>query len=148
MYRIELSEEQMKLISDCLEDISRFASGQYELENTINQMAKELPIHREDFIISKAKRHLLNAKKELFKELSAIGYKSYNSTAFIGNTYAVYRSIKYQLNKDNGISNVYSSPSLPSGNLGTIKIELLDGETIQNNSNSGSYIDVLKEEFK
>lgn len=27
-YKIELSEEQMRLVSDCLEDISRFASGQ------------------------------------------------------------------------------------------------------------------------
>lgn len=26
-YRIELSEQQMRLIADCLEDVSRFASG-------------------------------------------------------------------------------------------------------------------------
>lgn len=41
-YRIELSEQQMRLIADCLEDVSRFASGQWEMRYTIEKMF-ELP---------------------------------------------------------------------------------------------------------
>ena len=42
-YTIELSEEQMRLISFCLEDLSRFASGQWELRYTIEEMLRGLP---------------------------------------------------------------------------------------------------------
>lgn len=40
-YRIELSEEQMSLIAQCLEDVSRFASGQWKMDNTIEAMVKD-----------------------------------------------------------------------------------------------------------
>jgi hypothetical protein len=39
-YVIELSEDQMRLVASCLEDVSRFASGQYELRHTIEQMLR------------------------------------------------------------------------------------------------------------
>ena len=46
-YRIELSEEQMRLIADCLEDVSRFASGQWEMQNTIQAMVNGLPFEEQ-----------------------------------------------------------------------------------------------------
>ena len=49
--------------------------------------------------------------------------KGYNGTEFIGNVYQIYRTILYRLAIDNDWNNVYSSPALPSGNMGTIKIE-------------------------
>jgi hypothetical protein len=39
-YKIELSEEQMRLISNCLEDVSRFASGQWEMRYTIEEILR------------------------------------------------------------------------------------------------------------
>ena len=42
-YIIELSEEQMTLVANCLEDISRFGSGQCGLRYTIEEMV--LPEH-------------------------------------------------------------------------------------------------------
>ena len=40
-YRIELSEDQMRLVANCLEDVSRFASGQWELRYTIEEMVED-----------------------------------------------------------------------------------------------------------
>jgi hypothetical protein len=42
-YKIELSEEQLRLVSFCLEDVSRFASGQWEMRYTIEEMLRGLP---------------------------------------------------------------------------------------------------------
>jgi hypothetical protein len=62
------------------------------------------------------------------------GSKGYNGTEFIGNTYQIYRTILYQLAKDKNWNNVYSSPALKSGNMGTVKIKSL------NQSESGNKI--------
>lgn len=42
-YRIELSEQQMRLIAYCLEDVSRFASGQWEMSRMLNFCIMCLP---------------------------------------------------------------------------------------------------------
>lgn len=122
-YKIELSEKQMTLISQCIEDISRFASGQPELSYTIQEMLKELPfdeqIRRRDVVENK----LNEIKKILLPDLIGDGSKSYNGSTFIGNTYQIYRTILHRLALDNNYNNVYSSTTLPSGDLGTIKIE-------------------------
>jgi carbonic anhydrase len=122
-YKIELSEEQMRLVADCLEDISRFASGQSELRYTIDEMMKELP-HEEQMKRSDEVDNILKqAKRVLLPSLHDNASIRYNGTDFIGNTYQIYRTILYQLAKDNNWNNVYSYPALPSGNMGTIKIE-------------------------
>lgn len=36
-YKIELSEQQMRVVANCIEDISRFSSGQCELRHTIKK---------------------------------------------------------------------------------------------------------------
>ena len=123
MYRIELSEQQMRLISNCLEDISGFASGQWKLRYTIEEMLRELPFEEKMKRRDEVEELLNKAKKVLLPELSDNSSKGYNGSEFIGNTYQIYRTILYQLAKDNDCNNVYSSPALPSGNLGTIKIE-------------------------
>jgi hypothetical protein len=62
-------------------------------------------------------------KMVLFPELQPNQSISYNGSEFIGNVYQIYRTILHQLAIDNNWDNVYSSPALPSGTLGTIKIE-------------------------
>ena len=124
-YTIELSEEQMSLIAQCLEDVSRFASGQWEMENMIEAMVKELPSEEQIERRDKAEKLLKRTKKVLLPEMSDNSSKGYNGSEFIGNTYQIYRTILHQFAKDKNWDNVYSYPALPSGTLGTIKIELL-----------------------
>jgi len=126
-YNIELTEEQMRLVAYCLEDISRFASGQCELLYTIENMVHKLPdfdeqIKRRD----DAEVLLEEIKKVLLPELRHNESYGYNSTEFIGNVYQIYRTMLYQLAKDNGWNNVYSYPALPSGKMGSIKISRIE----------------------
>ena len=124
-YQITLNEAQMRLIADCLEDVSRFASGQWALQNTIEEMvrvAAPKDYKRQIEMRDEAEEHLRRAKNCIldFSDNASYGY---NGTDFIGNTYQIYRTILHEFNKDAEVWNVYKSPALPSGNLGTIKIE-------------------------
>ena len=121
-YTIELSESQMSLIAQCLEDVSRFASGQWAMQNTVEAMVKGLPFEEQIRRRDESEEFLMQAKKVLLPEMSDNSSKGYNGTEFIGNIYQIYRTILYQFAIDNNWDNVYSSPALPSGNLGTIKI--------------------------
>jgi hypothetical protein len=122
-YTIELSEEQMRLVAQCIEDVSRFAAGQWELQNTIEAMVKGFPFTDQIQRRDDAEEHLRRAKQILIPQFADNQSYGYNSTEFIGNTYQIYRTIWHQLAKDNDWDNVYSSPALASGTLGTIKIE-------------------------
>lgn len=121
-YTIELSEEQMGLIADCMDDVSRFASGQWQLRNTLEEMLEGLPF--EEFLErrNKAEELLRQAKRVLLPDFVDNQSYGYNSTEFIGNCYQISRTIMHQLAIDNDWNNVYSSPALPSGTMGTIKI--------------------------
>lgn len=125
-YRIELSEEQMSVIAQCLEDVSRFASGQWNMQNTIEAMVKGLPFEEQIKRRDEAEELLRQTKKILLPEISDNSSKGYNGTDFIGNTYQIYRTILHQFAKDKNWDNVYSSSALPSGNLGVIKIEAIN----------------------
>jgi len=121
-YTIELTEEQMRLIAHCMEDIVRFASGQYKLQYTIEQIIKDVPFEEYMERRNNAEEHLRQAKRALLPDFADNQSYGYNSTEFIGNTYQIYRTIMYQLAIDHNWNNVYSSPALPSGTMGTIKI--------------------------
>ena len=122
-YKIELTEEQMRLVSNCLEDVSRFAGGQWEMRFLIEEMLTGLEFNEAMQRREKAQDFLNKAKKVLLPDLYDNQSKSYNSTEFIGNVYQIYRSILHQLAIDNNWNNVYSSPALNSGTMGTVKIE-------------------------
>lgn len=124
-YKIELSEDQMRLIADCLEDISRFASGQWEMRYTIEAMTKNLPFDEQMKRRDEVEELFRQAKRVLLPDMVDNGSFGYNGTEFIGNTYQIYRTILYKLAVDNNWDNVYSSSALPSGTLGTVKIELI-----------------------
>lgn len=125
-YKIELSEQQIILISNCLEDASRFAAGQSEMRYLIEEMLKEFPFEIQMEKRDEVEKLLKQVKNILLPELPNNTYKGYNGSDFIGNTYQIYRSILHKLAIDNNWNNVYSSSALPSGNLGTINIETID----------------------
>jgi hypothetical protein len=122
-YQIELSEDQMRLIIDCLDDIGRFASGQWRLRNTIEEMLKGLPFDEQMKRRDEVEELLRQAKRILLPDFVDNQSYGYNSTEFIGNCYQISRTMLYQLAIDNNWNNVYSSPALPSGTMGTIKIK-------------------------
>jgi len=124
-YTIELSEDQMRLIADCMEDVSRFASGQWQLRHTIEEMLRGLPFDEQMKRRDEVEELLRQAKNVLLPDFVDNESYGYNSTEFIGNCYQIYRTILYQLAMDNNWDNVYSYPSLASGTMGTIKIEKL-----------------------
>lgn len=125
-YKIELTEEQMRLVSNCLEDVSRFASGQWEMRFLIEEMLTGLEFNEAMQRRKEAEDLLNKAKKVLLPDLSDNQSKSYNGTEFIGNVYQIYRTILHQLATDNNWNNVYSSPALNSGTMGTVKIEKVE----------------------
>jgi hypothetical protein len=122
-YTIELSEDQMRLIADCMDDVSRFASGQWRLRNTLEEMLRGLPFDEQMKRRNEAEELLRQAKRVLLPDFVDNQSYGYNSTEFIGNCYQISRTIMYRLAIDNDWNNVYSSPALPSGTMGTIKIE-------------------------
>lgn len=124
-YTIELSEEQMRLIADCLDDVGRFASGQCQLRFTIEKMVEGLSFEEQLKRRDHAEALLREAKRVLLPDFADNESYGYNSTEFIGNCYQISRTILYQLAMDNNWNNVYSYPALPSGTMGTIKIERL-----------------------
>jgi len=121
-YTIELSEDQMRLIADCLEDISRFASGQSEMRHTIEAMLRGLPFDVQMEKRDKIEALLEEVRRILFPTMPLNASLGYDGTEFIGNTYQIYRTILHRLAMDNDWNNVYSSPALPSGTMGTIKV--------------------------
>jgi hypothetical protein len=126
-YTIELSGDQLRLVANCLEDVSRFAAGQCELRYTMETMLYDSSIPFEESIRRRDEVDLLmkQIKRTLLPELSESASMSYDSTPFIGNVYQIYRTILHQLAIDNNWNNVYSSPALPSGNMGTVKVSEL-----------------------
>jgi hypothetical protein len=122
-YRIELSEEQMRIVANCLEDVSRFAAGQWEMRFTVEEMLKGLPFEEQMKRRGEAEELLKKVKNVLLPELFDGASMNYDATEFIGNTYQIYRTILHRLAVDHDWKNVYSSPALKSGTLGTVKIE-------------------------
>lgn len=117
LYNLVVNEEQLRLIAMCVEDCSRFAAGQFGMSNTVayGNYGTEYGF---DF---NAMRDV--EKMRLIPNLDVASHLGYNSTPFIGNTYQIYREILHYLAIKYDWNNVYSGGTLPSGTLGTIKVE-------------------------
>ena len=114
-YTLTVTESQLRLIADCVEDMSRFMGGQMELWNATRRLDNfiELKERREDL-------HSLVAPD--IPRNASYGWNggrcpNKNQEEFIAKTYAIYREIRHRLrvlNKDLNDENynVYDSPSL------------------------------------
>lgn len=128
------------LISQCVEDISRFAAGDMNLQHTtstlINDMDRTESLGIRSFIVNNSRA----IRRRLFPDLGDyehIGYDGgskdkINRKRLIGNTYQIYRSILHQLAIDESWNNVYSDITLPSGDMGAIKVERIDDDKKNN----------------
>ena len=122
-FKIEVSEPQMRLIANCLEDVSRFAAGQWQMNFMVEEMVRGLPFDEQIKRRDEAEEFFKQAKRVLLPGFLDNGGLGYDGTEFIGNTYQIYRTILYKLATVHNWDNVYSSSALPSGTMGTIKIE-------------------------
>ena len=136
LYKITLTREQLMLISRCVEDICRFASGDMTLQHTTETLIDDMDRTESLGIRSFIAENMISIRTRLFPDLEDFEYIDYhggsadriNRKRLIGNTYQIYRSILHQLAIDENWNNVYSDITLPSGDMGTIKVERIDDE--------------------
>ena len=114
-YTLTVTESQLRLIADCVEDMSRFMGGQMELWNATSRL--------DNFVELKERLNDLHSlvTPDLPRNAS-YGWNggrcpNKNQEWFIAKTYAIYREIRHRLralNKDPNDENynVYDSPSL------------------------------------
>ena len=115
-YIIELSETQLRLIADCVEDCHRFAAGQTELHYTAAHCTIENGNYRE---LSDALRELHYLVTPLLGYGASYGWDGSdcadeNQRKFIAQTYPIYRQILHffaMQQKDNDW-NTYRSETL------------------------------------
>lgn len=134
LYTITVNMEQLMLISQCIEDICRFAAGQPELHHTVNALL----INHDDFCEKREEieEHLYAIKKIIYPKMSKNESYGYNGGPqsdpirrnLIANTYQIYREILHFLAEDENWGNVYNAPTLKSGDLGVIKVVKLKNE--------------------
>ena len=121
-YIIELTEEQYSLIALCVESVHRISVGQVE----------EL----DQIVPKKIDRELLvKLKEQAFPELSfnqsykwCGGHHNKAFSHFQGATYAIYREMLHIRTVNEGIDNVYQSPTLRCEGVNVPKITIKEGD--------------------
>lgn len=114
-YTLTVTESQLRLIADCVEDMSRFMAGQMELWNATSIL--------DNFVELKERLNDLHSlvTPDLPRNASygwnGGGCPNKNQEEFIAKTYAIYREIRHRLRaltKDPDDENycVYDSPTL------------------------------------
>lgn len=105
------------LISQCVEDISRFAAGDMDLQHTtdtlIDDMDRTESLGIRSFIVNNSRA----IRRRLFPDLEDFEHIGYdggskdkiNRKRLIGNTYQIYRSILHQLAIDEDWNNVITN---------------------------------------
>ena len=130
-YQIELTETQLRLIADCVEDCHRFMGGQMDMGNTTSRLESCCELREE----------LYKLKELVTPELDHAASYGWNGSSrpndfqrkFIAQTYPIYREIRHFFaaqipNSDNWnvCWNVYKSDTLTCAEGGEpIKIKEL-----------------------
>lgn len=109
-YTIELTEEQLLLIANCVEDCHRFAAGQCELYNTNLYFDNCCEVR--DILQEKVEPLVAPNGRGSSYGWSGRSCQNKFQRKFIAETYGIYREILHQYTVANGIDNVYSSPTL------------------------------------
>lgn len=122
-YLLEVTPTQLQLIEDCVEDCHRFAAGDFAMGNTVSLANRDsvYGIHPSTMY------HVIGVAESvgLVPGLRAGQHLSYNATAWLGNTYQIWRGIKHYRTVESGVQNIYSSDTLPSGTEGKIVVHKL-----------------------
>lgn len=116
-YRVTLNERQLRLISRCVEDCSRFMSGQTEMWNTTSLLANSYEIQ------TKLKLELHPLVTPYLPMNASYGWDggdcpNKHQRKFIAEAYYIYREILHQLTDPSHTWNVYSGETLRCENSG------------------------------
>ena len=117
-YIVTLNERQLRLIAECVEDVSRFISGQMELWNATSQY---LPDHHELHAELAKLQPLVtpDLQRGSSHKWNGVSCKNKAQAQFIAESYYIYHEIMHQLLKDKvSAANVYHSPTLRCENSG------------------------------
>ena len=118
-YRITLTEEQLMLIANCVEDCHRFICGETDLHNTISRIEssdKRNQLRRRLWILPRFINPELPPNATY--DWAGNGCKDEHRRKFIAKTYAIYREILHKVvNKG-----VYKSPTLTCEEGGELPI--------------------------
>lgn len=117
---IELTEEQLSLIANCVEDCHRFASGQSELHNTTVHLDNYLELR--DTLQEHVEPLIAPSGRGSFCKWTGCGARNEHQRKFLAKTYGIYREIQHQLYLARGMSNVYTSPTLTCGEQGQLPV--------------------------
>lgn len=117
-FQITVNEHQLKLIADCLEDISRFMGGQMELWHATSNLENY------NQLVDKLEELKPLVTPELERNAS-YGWTGGNcpnerQRKLIAETYYLYRTMLYHLYKDEDYWNVYTSPALRCEDSGKV----------------------------
>ena len=126
-WRIELTEHQLRLIANCVEDCHRFIGGQMELRNSTSCLTHHLELSEELGKLQPLVTPLIGRGASYGWDGGSCPYKSQRK--FIAETYYLYREIYHQVtiedakHKDMGW-NVYLGETLTCDESGEpIKVE-------------------------
>ena len=129
-WRLTLTEAQLRLIAQCVEDCSRFASGQTGLDNTIGYLRNSTSARD----VLRTVKPIVTPKLELNASYGWNGGSCPRrlQRGFIAKTYYIYREILHCLtverNKEEDMSwNVYLGETLRCDDSGEpIKLEVVN----------------------
>lgn len=127
-YTLTVTESQLQLIAQCVEDCHRFAAGQMELSNTTSLVHGE-NLHQIRFGLRELQPFMTGGE-----EYSWNGYECPDESQrkFIAQTYCIYREIIHRLTVDDGNKewSVYAQPTLTCDESGPLpKIEKTKEDT-------------------
>lgn len=115
-YTITLNEEQLLLISHCVEDIHRFLAGDTELFHTTSILD-----NRKDLLAKLNElQPLVTPELERSTNYGWNGIHCPNEQQrwIVAQTYYLYREMRHQYTLANNFDNVYASPTLTCKNSG------------------------------
>ena len=129
-WRIELTEHQLRLIANCVEDCHRFIGGQMELSNSTSCLTRHLELSEE---LGKLQQFVApNLGRGASYGWSGGSCPNENQRKFLAETYYLYREIYHQMTVDvakhkNMDWNVYFSETLTCDESGEpIKVERIE----------------------
>lgn len=125
-YKIEVSEDQLRMIINCVEDCHRFMGGQVELEHITSRLAHRATVQQK---LREIKPLVTpNLPYNAIYDWAGNGCPNEKQKKFMQASYYLYRELQHQwtLMQDADDWNVYNSPTLRCEGSGeVIKLELI-----------------------
>lgn len=117
-YQVTLTEEQLMIIAQCVEDCHRFACGQTELWNTTSQFNIKNWAELRDQLLKLQPLVTPELEYRVSYDWAGTGCKDEFQRKFIAKTYPIYREIYHKMINDR----VYKSSTLTCKEGGQVPI--------------------------